>query len=264
MSKVEDASLAIEKQGRTFDGLGNPRKYKSSLSSLSKQAFEQAWEDKPEWLLANFSHIAYYDAAHVQSSLKGFGFKVTFYDDGHGRQGFLAVDADKAILAIRGTEPSDIRDVIDDLRVCPISYKAAKVHRGFLDAAQSLMQTQGDTESLEASLNKLNHHTLYATGHSLGAAMAVIVGMSYAFEKIVTFGEPRVGAGIILQGDDGLSHTRFVNGKDIVTAIIPEMPIYTHHGVEQKLFEHEESEFFVGSILDHSIINYVERLKEQA
>jgi len=79
MSKVEDASLTVEKHGRTLDAMSNPRKYKSSLHGLSQQDFAAAWKNNPAWVFANFSHIAYYDEKHVQASLEPLGFHVTYY-----------------------------------------------------------------------------------------------------------------------------------------------------------------------------------------
>lgn len=198
MSNIEDASLTVENNGRTFDAVSNPRKYKSFIGVSNEQDFEKEWKGNPGWIFANFSHIAYYDSEHIASCLEKFNFKVTFFDDGNGRQAFLAVDSDKAILSFRGTEPSDIKDLLDDVKIInPTSYKNATVHRGFLDATLSLMENKGEAGGIESYLKKLPNHKLYVTGHSLGAAMAVVAGMSNKFDKVVTFGEPRVGGVLI-------------------------------------------------------------------
>ena len=261
MSNIKDASLTVENNGRTFDAVSNPRKYKSFIGISNKQDFEKEWKSNPGWIFANFSHIAYYDPEHIQSCLEKFNFKATFYDDGKGRQAFLAVDSDKAILCFRGTEPSDVKDLLDDVKIFnPTSYKSATVHRGFLDATLSLMENKG--EGIASELKKLSNHKLYVTGHSLGAAMAVIAGMSNKFDKVVTFGEPRVGGNINLLGDNGHeNHIRFVNGKDIVTTAIPETSSYIHYGIEKLIPVVEDHEFFVGNLFDHSIINYADRIK---
>jgi predicted lipase len=189
---------------------------------------------------------------------KGALCRSLYYDDGHGRQGFLAADSEKAILCFRGTESSDIHDLLDDIKICPTSYQGAKVHRGFLSAALSLWEPHGTSAGIASDLKQLTHHKLYVAGHSLGAAMAVITGMTHEFEQIVTFGEPRVGKDIKLFGGvDDSKHIRFVNGKDIVTSIIPAMPAYAHHGIEKHIPLIDGHEFFIGSLLDHSILHYV-------
>ena len=59
------------------------------------------------------------------------------------------------------------------------------------------MENKGEAGGIESYLKKLPNHKLYVTGHSLGAAMAVVAGMSNKFDKVVTFGEPRVGGVLI-------------------------------------------------------------------
>ena len=261
MSKVENASLMVEKHGRTWDAMSNPRKYQSMLHGLTRQAFDTLWKENPAVVFANFSHIAYYDAEHVHACLIPLGFDVTCYDDGHGRQGFLAVDGEKALLCFRGTEASDIQDLLDDIKIFPTAYQGTVVHRGFLNAALSLWEPHAESAGIAADLKQLTHHKLYVTGHSLGAAMAVIAAMTHSFEQVVTFGEPRVGKDIqLFDGARDSKHVRFVNGKDIVTYIIPEMPGYAHHGIEKHIPLIDEHEFFIGNVLDHSIIHYAYKI----
>ena len=92
---------------------------------------------------------------------------------------------------------------------------------------------------------------LFVTGHSLGAAMAVIAGMIYSFNKIVTFGEPSVGNNLERTIEPSCPHIRYVNGDDPVTKIVPES-LFKHHGKLKKIMDIEGTDFR----FDHSIINY--------
>ena len=48
--------------------------------------------------------------------------------------------------------------------------------------------------------------------------MATLAGLSHEFEEVVTFGEPRVGAGVGRHFRAG-NHVRVVNGDDPVTKV---------------------------------------------
>ena len=161
MFSIEDGSLAVEKNGRTWDAVSNPRKYKAFVGISNSQDFDEKWKASPAWIFANFAHIAYYDLDHINLCLNKFGFTVTFYDDSKGRQAFLAIDSDKAMLCFRGTEPSDINDLFDDVRISnPTNYEGATIHRGFLEATLSLMERKGKVEGIEADLKKLTNEPL--------------------------------------------------------------------------------------------------------
>ena len=81
-------------------------------------------------------------------------------------------------------------DILDDLNFMTTAYRRARVHKGFLEATLDLWP------AIEADLVARctpSNLPVFVTGHSLGGAMALIAGMTYPFERIVTFGAPRVG-----------------------------------------------------------------------
>ena len=89
--------------------------------------------------------------------------------------------------------------------------------------------------------------------------MAVIASMNFEFEKVVTFGEPRIGTNLCSPLWNQTEHIRFVNGNDLVTNIPPESPAYIHYGKEFSIpviDDYEPDDSF----LDHSIINYADRI----
>jgi len=279
---------AIENRGRTIDGVVNPKNYPPFLKIPDKAAFDAAWMHRPDWIFANMAHAAYCDKSYLEELFENFGARIIFYQskpDRHGvvrgREAFLATWEDKAILSFRGTEADDklkikLRenekismlpreilpsmfeisvvptDIVDDLNFSPVIYRGkngqSQVHRGFFKATEELWpEISGDLDNLELS----SRDQLFVTGHSLGAAMAVIAGVKYPFNKIVTFGEPSVGNDLDNTIDPDCLHIRYVNGIDPVTKIVPKS-MYKHHGklIEIKDIDGPDSRF------DHSIVNY--------
>jgi hypothetical protein len=96
-----------------------------------------------------------------------------------------------AVLAFRGTEVSDPRDVIADIDAKFYQDdKGAKIHNGFF---QAFHQVAGD---VSAALTEVISDALYVTGHSLGGALALIATRSINTDNLAacyTFGSPRVG-----------------------------------------------------------------------
>jgi len=258
-----DGSLDVDGTGRTSDSVNNPRKYKAFTGIHNKTEFENVWRKNPGQIFANFSHIAYYDQEYIESSLNKFGFEITFYDDNDGRQAFLAKGSNFSILSFRGTEPSDFRDLYDDVQFSQELYRNSTVHSGFLKATKSLMKGGSWGKGIEDDLKDISNEKVYATGHSLGAAMAVIAGMSYEFDKIVTFGEPRIGLDIDKALKGKPEHIRFVNGNDTVTTGIPQSCSYEHYGIRNHLSCENDREKIGANFSDHSIINYTFQIKNQ-
>ena len=278
----------IKKRGRTLDAVVNPRNYPPFSKIPDRAAFEAAWKNNPDWIFANMSHAAYCDAEYLEKLFKNFGATIKFYESKpnelgiiKGRQAFLAIWDDKAILSFRGTEaderitiklrikyflpkwlqriiPSKIEipfispDIVDDIKIVPYTYRdeegESQVHRGFFKATKELWpEISEDLEKLDLP----DPNQLFVTGHSLGGAMAVVAGIMYSFKTIVTFGEPRVGNNIENTIEPGCLHIRYVNGIDPVTKIVPEI-LFKHHGELKEIKDVEGPDFR----FDHSIINY--------
>lgn len=281
--------------GRTIDAVLNPKHYRPFPDMTTAEEFRLAWRDNPMWILANMAHAAYCEPADMQPLFRGFGAATRFYesraDNGpviRGRQAFLSAWPDKAILSFRGTEgaetirlktpealraaaeklgwtlPEDLdtflaTDILDDLDFKVTPYLKSRVHKGFLKATLDLWP------EIEADL--IARHTpsqvpVYVTGHSLGGAMAVIAGMTYPFERIVTFGAPRVGQDIHRAIAEPSRHIRYVNGNDPVPHMVPTFyPFqYRHHGELRTIVDHNHGGPHV--LYDHSIVNYAEVLGE--
>jgi len=284
----------IEKRGRTLDAVLHPKHYAPFTGIADRDAFESAWQNRRDLIFAHCAHAAYFDADELEDIFEPFGAKISFYDSGmdasgwkRGSQGFLAHWPDRVVLAFRGTEPDEAlmldlmgiephhellgnlltkplkfpfipTDIVDDLDFLPIIFRQergeSKLHRGFYKAIERIRpQISDDLIQLDLAQSQL-----FATGHSLGAAMAVIAGLIHDFDRIVTFGEPRVGRNIDATMAETCTHRRYVNGKDPVTRVVPKM-LYNHHGTEIQITDIDGPDMRY----DHSIINYACILGQQ-
>lgn len=280
----------IEKRGRTLDALFNPKYYAPFLGIGDADKFRAVWKNHPDYVFANMAHAAYVDDDYNQALFAKLGVAVKSYASGpnsfgiiRGRQAILVHWDKVAVLSFRGTEGSEqlavrtpeflrrvadavgiqlpdkfntflATDILDDLNFPQVPYKGAEVHRGFLAGTTELWP------KIEADLSSspiADCAEFYVTGHSLGAAMALIAGMTHQFNRIVTFGEPRVGRHI---GKNSLAastpHIRYVNGRDPVTAIVPTQAPFSfeHHGEERCISDSKKTDD--NRLFDHSIINY--------
>lgn len=175
-----------------------------------------------------------------------------------------AQDRRHIIVSFRGTEQHKARDIMTDIDLAQIPFlenhpvmESALIHRGFLQSFRSvsvavLQMLRGLL--LEGNSNKdLKPWTLYVTGHSLGGALATLLGAELGrvregmttnieqndpsavycndsdFRKalqrtrmsIYTFGAPRVGNGNFSRFFDSLVDDcfRVVNNKDVVARL---------------------------------------------
>jgi predicted lipase len=151
-----------------------------------------------------------------------------------GTQGFIADSSDKVIIVFRGTEGSDIKDIITDVlcrkKAFPDLGIAGKVHLGFANAFSTVKKT------LETTLSKSNlDKPILICGHSLGAALATLAGAALlpVYKKrirLYTFGSPRVGDDSFASSISQLYHERYVDCHDIVTRLPLEIYGYRHVG----------------------------------
>ncbi len=264
----------VSKDRRSLDKVTKPHEYPvfKIEGICDSQCVNEAWKSKLKrfWVLSNLSHAAYYDKGKLCKNLvpilgmstpcyyakekprlsKGEKAEVSvirIYDEGTA-QGFLMVWPDKAVLSFRGTESDRVEDLLADASFFTTEEGKMNVHSGFKKSVDLLW------EQIEYDLkNYTSGKPVWATGHSLGAAMAVISGMRYPFKEVVTFGEPIVGYGI----EDKLPanrHIRVVNGNDPVTKIIPKIKTqYMHSGTLKKIFDPIEG---ADIRYDHAIGDY--------
>ena len=103
-------------------------------------------------------------------------------------RGFLAEGPDFSILAFRGTVFPDAHDVQADFDVRMTAFPGGgRVHQGFFDSIRKILP---ELEPRVAAVRS----PLFATGHSLGAALAVLSAtLLEPVKSVTTFGSPRIG-----------------------------------------------------------------------
>lgn len=201
---------------------------------------------------------------------------------------------DAAVIAFRGTRES-IDFSISNFKAFPVALRdcenavGVRVHRGF---QKTLDYGDKSTElrSLDAIFDYLEDFNLLdrkisITGHSMGAALALLFAVKFRakfpsetrdrLENIVTFAGPAVGLKKFKEfyGDLANKTVRFVNGSDVVP-FTP--PLFYYHVGEEVWLESDGARRnvgwkarlasviksrFLGSIKDHSISEYIDKLQ---
>lgn len=141
-------------------------------------------------------------------------------------QGFGATSSDGAltILAFRGTQADQPRDLITDLSAWRSPFPGrGRVHTGFWTAYKEL------AGPIDAWLKQVRPRRLLVTGHSLGAAMATLMAALHEEAELVTFGCPLVGN---REFADSFRRpaARYVDCSDLVTAVPFGFMGYVHFG----------------------------------
>ena len=140
--------------------------------------------------------------------------------------GIVARRDDISVIAIRGTDTQ--HQWLEDFRAIaqPIAHQQWWMHRGFDDVWNSIaasLQKAWDTAS-EARAK------VYITGHSLGAAIALIMGIHHPEAYTWTFAGPAVFSPV--RGlPPAANVVRVVNPDDLVPKV-PVPPLYEHIGQE--------------------------------
>ena len=175
---------------------------------------------------------------NIDSMNMDFGKEVFF--------GFALTSAENNIISLRGT--SNVFEWLLDMlifqRNVPPSwydkdYKKAKAHLGFMIMASFLVRQIWETASLLDPCKPL-----YFTGHSLGAALAVLLAPSFQHKnqqftdvQMYNYGGPRVGDPDFVKAYNAqLSNSfRVVNLSDVTPMFPPTHTLsihYEHVGVE--------------------------------
>jgi len=166
-----------------------------------------------------------------------------------------------SIIVIRGTanEANVLSDI--DVRLVEDVRTGLYLHKGFRDAAISVMQIIDNEHTIE--------HTVHVTGHSLGGAVAQIIGMWLHKRgknvQVFSYGSPKVSNQVLSGGQP--THWRVVRLSDPIP-FTPPWP-YIHTGLfidSQDLDWGPDNDKGLISKTDgltHAIAKYVTTLKEQ-
>jgi hypothetical protein len=187
------------------------------------------------------SHSSFvFDGPRIQEALAGIGFTCSqFFEskfeskqdlEGRGTHAFLVSrtgvgkDTNLAVVASRDTDADDLSDVADDADIGLTSWwKGGRVHQGFAKALEKIWP------DIECALRTIDCRILF-TGHSLGAALATLLGSARKPDSLYTFGSPRVRDAEFARGLGDIKCFRYVDCCDLVARIPPDLLGYTHVG----------------------------------
>lgn len=183
-----------------------------------------AYSDRTAWLMSEMSALAYLlfenNDSELKKALDKAGFSLLNIFDCAGTQAFLAkrIEDKMAVLAFRGTQKEDVRDIITDLNAkFYMDAKKVKIHDGFNKAFACI------EEDVKKTVEPLKDYALYITGHSLGGALALIATRILNSDNLAacyTFGSPKVGI-LDFEYDIKPPIYRIVNAYDIVPVSPP-------------------------------------------
>jgi len=180
-----------------------------------------------------------------------------------------------SIIVIRGTANTSnmLSDI--DIRLVSDARTGIRLHKGFRDVAVNIMQII-DTSTTSSKFNVVQaqtltyplEHTVHVTGHSLGGAVAQIIGMWLHKRgknvQVFSYGSPKVSDQVL---DSQPTHWRVVRLSDPIP-LSPPWP-YRHTGLfidSQDLDWGPDNDNQLISKTDgltHAIAKYVTSLKEQ-
>lgn len=229
-------------------------------------------------LFAKLAETTYEDPKTSKAKFKTLGYTIVEFFDQNGAQGYLLKGKQGHVLSFRGTEVTELSDVLADLKTAKRSEsRGGLVHRGFQQELDKIWdQVSKSVENIEQ---------LHITGHSLGAAMATIAA-SRIREKVValvTFGSPRVGNNHFVDTCT-FEHYRVQNNCDDVTKVPPAFIGFRHHTMPKymnlrgefkdmtkwqrirdiiltRYVVWQKGEKFIG-LTDHLMANYIKKLEK--
>ena len=179
-----------------------------------------------------------------------------------------------SIIVIRGTanEGNVLSDI--DVRLVSDARTGIRLHKGFRDASLGIMEIIDTATKTGRAVpsNQLQYpleHTVHVTGHSLGGAVAQIIGMRLHKRgkngQVFSYGSPKVSDQVLSSGQP--THWRVVRRSDPIP-FTPPWP-YSHTGLfidSQDLDwgpDNDNGLISETDGLDHAIAKYVSTLKEQ-
>jgi len=170
-------------------------------------------------------------------------------------------DSGITIIVIRGTANTENVQSDIDVRLVSDDKLGIYLHKGFRDASVSVMSSIDNGYTIK--------DTVYITGHSLGGAIAQVIGMWLHKRgkdvQIFSYGSPKVSSQVLSEGQP--THWRVVRRSDPIP-FTPPWP-YSHTGLfinSQTLdwgADNDNGLISETDGLDHAIAKYVETLKAQ-
>jgi Lipase (class 3) len=216
-------------------------KYDASISALLfpekiPPLFKTSRDYTPDMIAVESARLSYFkfekdeqSRRTIESALAIVGYAKVEYFSGKvtGAQAFAALhdNGTDALIAFRGTQPTDIRDVTIDLEIPRSPWpQGGSVHTGFARSFEEIWDGVSAWHERNAS-----RHT-FMTGHSLGAGLATLCATRFNAGTLVTIGSSRVGDAAFASLFGNVAVHRYVGCCDIVTSLPTEHAGFMHVG----------------------------------
>jgi triacylglycerol lipase len=184
--------------------------------------------------LARAAQLAYNSAAKIAAMAPTWGFPQCRFIARRETQLYVMANAKAIVVAFRGTEPDNLKDWMCDLDTRFVSTPLGLIHTGFHMAVDHVWS------DLNACIREFQTHgqSLWLTGHSLGAALAILATARWReidkpVNGLYNFGAPRVGDRVFertFNQDFGNRTFRYVNNADLVTRVPLRAMGFSHVG----------------------------------
>ena len=228
---------------------------------LKSQTNEEPIYFKDVYSLGQYAYMSYEDDNRIQEfcKLQNAECNIKYIEETQNKFFTAKIDSKKEyIISIRGTDNTKnalldadfIKENDPNLKI--------KLHSGFSESAHKVFS--------EIFSEVPNNYSVLVTGHSLGGAEAVIVGMHLHYEgfpikTVTTFGQPKVTdeAGA-MKYSKLIPLTRIVNHNDIVpltppTELIYLLNPYKHFGRQVYLMDGEYITYDPHNVPDNNTVN---------
>ncbi len=174
------------------------------------------------WWMAALCHAVYLysrtesdspaPAGYREEILAQSGFTEIESIDRGAIQAMLVKRDSVCILVFRGTD--DIRDWSVNMNTSPMPWPGGGVvHSGFLEAFESIAET------LRKIRSRFHNQNWYVTGHSQGAAMAILSTSLIRPTAVYTYGCPLLGDGAFSDAIPLKQIYQVINDRDLVTTL---------------------------------------------
>lgn len=163
--------------------------------------------------------------ARIQIKGKEVKYNYKFIEK-NNTQAYILENDKELIVSIRGSK--QLADVKDVFTVKKVFFEGVGlVHQGFLEGFYDLF------DEVEKIINETDKQ-VYFIGHSLGGAVAKLLGLYYRYNHVttITFGEPKGCCDRICSGNS--EFIRISNNMDM----IPRIHLRYNHGVIKKEENH--------------------------
>ena len=172
----------------------------------------------------------------VEEKIKNAGFNSVKFFNRQGTQLFVAHNSKAVVVSFRGTQVQELRDLLYDGKFVASNEGNGKIHGGFRDGLNAVWCSIGGEEGVEDYLSRITQNSsipVWFTGHSLGAALAIIAAARWNqiqnVQGLYTFGSPGVGNRAFSKVFNRMNAFRIVHNLDVVTTVSQE-PNLLHIG----------------------------------